>query len=508
MSGNVITDAFFVGSPAGLEVTLKPYDNQRQQDTYALYFTDTPPADGALPVPVESGAVPPDRKLLIPKSTIETLGDGIYYLAYILIDPATHVSRISHLVKITVNLGALPANLKPPVVPLAADGGLIDLDDVRLGVVTQIEYDNHRSDDFAEVTWGNSDPFKVQIGTSGMPHSIRIPYATLRAAYDFSLGSPQTATVSYRILRHDVSYGLESTDVNVDLSTAGPDPDPIQPGPINPELRAPVIKGAVTPEDNKLREEDAGQPVQLTWDLHPDLKDGQRMRFSWGGIVVPDPAAPDTPLEVIIDTAVDPITVNLEWDVVEKAGNSSKTPVHCIFLKETGEDNQQHSISQLVDVDAIIIEPDPAVFERSVSGEGKILGCESLWVDPKNPDGEPAFLVTVHGLSEYLPAGGKINMKWTPLLGRTGENPISGAGLEIALDFTKEQAEEGFQWEIKPYEKHILPIFSTDISQPEGRGRVEYSFELDGKPLKSKPATIRVALGEPTGGSCPLPVKP
>lgn len=505
---NVITDAFFTAHPTGLEVTLEPYDNQLPKDIYALYFTDTPPLNGKLPNPVESGLVPVDRKLLIPKAKIEALGDGIYYLTYILIDPATHISRIALPIEITVNLGELPTNLQEPKVPLAADGK-IDLDDARLGVDMEIAYDNHRFDDTAEITWGNAEPFAVQIGTSVMPRPIRIPYATLRAAYDFNTAPPQETPVSYRILRHKAPYGNASDNVDVDFSTAVTDPDPSQPGPINPALRAPMLQGAVTPEPNKLREVDKAQPVKLSWDLHTGAKDNQRVRFSWGGILVSDPADGSKPLEVAIDTTVDPLTVDIPWEAVEKAGNDPQTEVYCIFLKESGDDNQQHSISQLVDVDAIPIEPEAAVFERSVGGNGRILGCESLWEDPENPAGEPAFLVTVHGLSEYLPAGGKINMKWTALKGTesSGGGEIPGTKLEQNdIEFTEQEAKDGFQWEIKPYDKHILPIYST--TDPEGRGRVEYSFKLnddDDDPVPSKTAQIRVALFFPGSGTCPIP---
>ncbi|WP_085618203.1 MULTISPECIES: hypothetical protein [unclassified Pseudomonas] len=490
---NLITDAFFTANPAGLKVTLPPYEDQDKKDVFALYYSDTPPVEAEVPDPVASGLVPTDRILVITKEDIAEFGDGHFYIVYILLDKATNRSQISKLVAVDVNLGALPDNLQKPVVPLAADG-LLDLADAQSGIAVEIrKFDNARPTDFVEVSWGTSAAFAEQIGFREFPLSIAIPPTHLRAAYGAADDVVKTP-VSYRILRHQIAYGPESDDVDVDFSVAGPgrpDPDPNWPDPVNTELPAPEVRGATSDTANVLTRDDAEQDAKLTFSLHADAEDGDLMDFYWDGILVTEAtytvATGDTP----------PIERTIPWAYILRAGNNTTLPVHYTIRKPVGAGNEQKSTNASVAADAVTIVPDAAEFLRT-SSKGW-LNCDSLWEDSANPAGEPAFKVSVKPVNQYLPNGGDVTMVWTAMGGRSGETEIPGVRKTETVTITKAQAENGFEWEVKPYATHILPIYDPDGLGQDGRGRVNYSLEFNGEIVTSKTVEAVVSLGTGSG---------
>ncbi|MGO3985289.1 hypothetical protein ABI582_12925 [Pseudomonas sp. SAS7] len=498
-----ITDAWLTANPTGIKLTLAEYDNQQAKDTYALFYSKSVPVYPDLPPALDSGLLPPNRELLIKKADIETLSDGHYYVGYVLADKATNLSRVSFISEVFVNLGTLPENLLPPKVPAAEIDGLVNLEDARApeGVTVQIEeFANSRPSDRIEVTWGtDTDPFSEEIGSGGFPLFIRVPNEVLQKAYGKADTVVNTA-VSYRVLRHGVPYGPESITVDVDFSVIGPvhpgpDPDPDWPDPINSQLLAPTVKGEVSDTANELHRSDANRPAKLSFPLYTPAVDGEVVDFYWDGTLV-------TEATYDVKTADGPtITVNIPWSYIVTAGNNPALPVFYTIRKSRAPGNEQRSVSASVNVDAVTVVPEAAEFQRTTRDW---LNCNSLWEDPLNPAGDPAFRVFVKPLAQHLPNGGVVTMNWTALGGLTGENPISGAELTVPVTITKQQAEDGFYWDIKPYVTHILPIYQPAGDGADGRGRVTYSFKIGAETVTSEPVENKVGLG--TGaGTCPIP---
>lgn len=498
-----ITDAWLTANPTGIKLTLAEYDNQQAKDTYALFYSKSIPVYPDLPPALDSGLLPANRELLIKKADIETLSDGHYYVGYVLADKATNLSRVSFISEVFVNLGTLPENLLPPKVPAAEIDGLVNLEDARApeGVTVQIEeFANSRPSDRIEVTWGtDTDPFSEEIGSGGFPLFIRVPNEVLQKAYGKADTVVNTA-VSYRVLRHGVPYGPESITVDVDFSVIGPvhpgpDPDPDWPDPINSQLLAPTVKGEVSDTANELHRSDANRPAKLSFPLYTPAVDGEVVDFYWDGTLV-------TEKTYDVDTAEGPtITVEIPWSYIVTAGNNPALPVFYTIRKSRAPGNEQRSVSASVNVDAVTVVPEAAEFQRTTRDW---LNCNSLWEDPLNPAGDPAFRVFVKPLAQHLPNGGVVTMNWTALGGLTGENPISGAELTVPVTITKQQAEDGFYWDIKPYVTHILPIYQPAGDGADGRGRVTYSFKIGAETVTSEPVENKVGLG--TGaGTCPIP---
>jgi hypothetical protein len=492
-----ITDAYFTANPTGITVTLPAYEGQDPRDFYAVYYANTVPELPNLPPPVASGTLATNRQVLIPKDTIEQAGDGHFYVVYLLIDKATNRSRISEIASVDVNLGLLPLNLKAPVVPLAADS-LIDLADAQAGVTVEIpRYDNSRTSDVVEVTWGTAPPFTEQLGSQPFPRAIVVPAQQLLAAY----GKADTVvptTVSYRILRGRVPYPAPNIDVDVDFSVIGPprpDPDPTWPDPINAQLLAPVVMGKVSQTAGKLERKDAGKPADLTFTLYTPAVDGEVVDFYWDGTLV-------TEAQYVVDTNDGPdITVEVPWSYILTSGNKADLPVYYTIRKARDQGNEQHSVTALVLADAITEVPAPAEFQRK---PGLFLNCNSLWEDPQNPSGEPAFKVFVPPVAKYLPTGGEVTITWTALVGLTGTTPIPEVELSQTLTLSADEARDGVYWEIKPYVDHILPIYKYNGTNPDGRGQVTYSLDFGGEELTSE--TVEAYVGLATGaGTCPIP---
>ncbi|WP_186302792.1 hypothetical protein [Pseudomonas alabamensis] len=493
-----VTDAYFTTHPDGIKVTLPPYDDQQTGDRYALYYGADVPIVPDFPDPVSAGLLPSDRTLLISKSKIEELGDGRFFVVYVLVDKATNISRLSYVNSVDVTLGALPSALQDPVVPLAI-GSPVDLKDAQEGVTVEIEqFDNHRRSDKIEVTWGNTLPFSEEIGSRLFPLSIEVPRDRLREAYGDANDVVKTP-VSYRVLRHYVPYGPKSIEVEVDFSVIGPvrpDPDPNWPDPVNDQLPAPVIQGAASKKDNVLTRADANQPASLKFALYDNAHDDEVVDFYWDGTLVNEAT-------YAVDTNDAPtIEVSIPWSYILAAGNKSDLPVYYTIRKSANEGNEQQSLTALVDADAVTVVPEAAVFQRLFNGTW--LNCDSLWEDPDNPSGDPAFKVSVKSLAKYLPNGGKVTMVWTALGGRTGDTEIVNARKTEELTLSKSQAENGFDWEIKPYTNHILPIYNPGGLGRDGRGRVQYSLEFNGEIITSEVVEALVGLGN-GAGTCVIP---
>ncbi|HGM5586697.1 TPA: hypothetical protein ACKP2Y_003050 [Pseudomonas putida] len=499
LNGNVVTDAFFSTNPNGLTVTLPPYTDQDEKDTYALYYSDTVPVEGQIPPPIGHGTLPANRELLITKTDIESLSDGHFYIVYILLDKATNRSRISKIAEVYVNLGSLPTALQAPVVPLAQGDGMIDLADAQAGVTVEVDYTNYRRSDIVEVTWGASKPFTEEIGSRNLPFYISVPPDRLREAYGAADTELET-DVSYRVLRHGVPYGPESTTLKVDFSVAGPDrpdPDPTWPDPINSKLDAPAVWGKNSQQENVLDRSDTGEAAMFKVKRHDDAKDTDIMDFYWAGTLVTE-ARYDVDLSHPAD-----IERPLPWTYILNASNNPTLPVHYTIRKATGVGNEQNSPTAVVNANAVVIEPDAPEFQRLYNN--RFLNCESLWEDPLNPTGDPAFKVFVPPLNQYLPNGGEVTLTWTGWGGYTGDNEIPAARLTEPRTINAAEAAAGFYWEVKPYNPHILSIYDPTGFGADGRGRVQYSFQHGGETVTSKTAEAVVSLGTAGTGTCAVP---
>ncbi|WP_410480121.1 hypothetical protein [Pseudomonas sp. DCA-1] len=487
-----------------VDLAFPEYDDYKAGDTVHVYWLKSVPDDLSEFKPVVSVPVQaPPQALRVPKKAIEDMGDGGVYALYLLVDKAGNISKLSQYLPVGVAIGPLPTGLQDPVVPLAPSGdGLIDQEDVFTGVSVQIpEFSNFKPTDELEVTWGTLKLGWQPIGNAPrFPLVVNLTSLQVWEQYGSSSSGDVQTPVSYELRRGAVSAGSKSIDVNVNLERIGPvdpNPDPEWPGPVNPKLGPVTVTGAISGKANELTPADETHPASLTFLLDAAFKEGDNITFYWGGQHIADA---DYPVE-----NGDPgsnITCEIPWEYIE-AGKNGTVPVH-YEITRTGIPNKTASPSTDVLVNAIVLRPEaPAFLGGNTEAPVGWLGCKSLF-DPNDPtDTVPSIRVQVPDLAQYgLTESDTVTMHWTAVHGYSGDTKIPGIDKteDIALTGGKLN---GFVWRIEPYDKHILPIPNYSTTIREGRGRVTYSFTLEGKPYTSLTLEQIVSMHQ-LGAACPL----
>lgn len=170
------------------------------------------------------------------------------------------------------------------------------------------------------------------------------------------------------------------------------------------------------------------------------------------------------------------------------------------WINSPNSPNRQRSDDTPVEVNAVIFKPAAPTFPDI---DGPFLNCDSLY----GPD--YAIRVQVPDLSGppyNLGIGDVVTLHWVALAGTAGETPIDGAEKDepVTLDDTTWPV-TGFIWLVRPYATHLLPTYDPfGPGGSEGRGRITYSYVVDGETITSEESEARVTmfLGH---GSCPIP---
>lgn len=498
-----ITDQYLIDHPEGLLATLPDYPDRQGTDVLFYWW-------GTLPLPEDPTTIPASGQqpvgatlqVTIPPEVIRQHGDGGCYVVYTIFDKATNRSRLSVYALVGVALGPWPADLKPPVVPLAEDDGLIDLKDAMVGVVVEIPaFSGWKAGDRIEVTWGSTSLGEREIGPAPLfPLQVGIPTQVLRGEYASSDGRLPTP-VSYRLLRGTVEIGNSDTSVDVDFSVIGPEnPDPDWPDPVNELLLPAQVFGKSSQTLDTLRPEDSGQSAEVEITLYDPLVVGEIIEVYWGAVLVPQAThtvqAEDQPGDVI--------PLEVPWTYIEQAGNQDQLPVH-YRISAPDSTNEQHSPYNLVHVRAIVITPIAPTFLGKNSSD--YLTCESL-CDPDDPsDLDPAFRVQLPDLSQYLAEGDELILSWKLIAKPQGEEELEDAALVEPITIGPGTPATGFVWRVQPYETHIRPAYNPGAGYRECRGRVTYAFMWQGERVTSEQLEGKVGVYS-AGGECDITPKP
>lgn len=485
-----------------VSVELPRYDTHAASDKVYVYWLNHVPEDPSAVTPVITEVVDVLPKTLnVPAEKIKAVGDGGVYVLYVLVDKAGNISRLSVPMSVGVAVGPLPSGLQDPVVPLAADG-LIDQEDAWTGVVVEVpSFDNWKSTDWVQVKWGALELGWREIGSAPkFPLEFLVQPKQLWDQYGASSTGNVTTNVSYELRRGTVPQGSKDVDVDVNLEAIGPtDPgtDPEWPDPVNPKLALAEIFGKVSDTLNKLLPEDEKQDATLKVTIDAAFKEDDVFRFYWDDVHVFEI---DHPLKAA-DLGAE-ISVEIPWSYIE-ARNNGDVPVHYV-VERPGVPNRPKSRSTIVNVEAIVLRPDAPEFlgGNTTPPEGW-LTCGALYDDDNPSPLDPAIRVLIKGLGDYgLKAGDTLTMHWYAVHNLSGEEKIDDTVFDDPIVLTEADLVE-LVWRVQPYDDYILPIYNYHATIHYGRGRVHYSFDLDGKPVNSEVAEQVVAMHD-AAGSCPL----
>ena len=463
--------------------TIPDYSDKATGDKYIYWYANDPlPSDPSELEPVASPAdVPANRTVIIPKDYIETKKDGVFYVLYALFDRALNRSSLSGWTRFVVTLGALPTALQKPLVPVADNGAVIDLETAAGGVIVEVRpYAGWKSGDKIVATWGGID-LPVTLAIENRNTEIRVPAQTLLAAYGGATGE-KTTTVSYVVERIERTFGPEQDDFMVNFEVIGPpNPFPDFPDPTNPDLQAGVVLGSTG--NNVLVEADADKPFDFEFKIYDPVNAGERIKFFWEGTHVTE-----ADLTITTETPGSTATVQIPWSYVAATDNGPGKEMYYSIGDPSVTPNWQKSEKTPVNVDdAIVLKPDAPTFPHISSGW---LICDSL-----QPP-ESAIVVDVPDLSRWLQPGDRVNMSWELFEGRVGTTPIAGTLFEDPITLTAAGGAypvTGFQWRVQPYADYIAPAYNPPAHK-DANTKVTYSFTLNGKPVTSRTATAWLGM--------------
>lgn len=494
---DTITDAWLEQNNDVVMATLPDYPDRADGDTaYFFWVKEVPEHPDDVPPALAPIDVNQSREIAITREVLERVGNGKCYALYALVDKAGNISRLSYYVVASVALGDLPENLEPPRV-LSAEDGVLDRMDAYQGVFVQIPaFDNPMNGDLIYVWWGDTPLPPYPLGpTPAFPLSIPVPWATLKANYDFAdTEGNQPLTVSYQVARVPLIFPDEplAIEIVVNLKVAGPE-NPDEPAPVNPELAPLVVRGQ-SGLDNQLTPDDAGQDATAHITLYDNVIAGDRIWVYWQGervsepYVVEDGQAPGDEVEVAIP-----------WALIEQSGNDPQLPVHYRISDEAGI-NFQESPPTSVAVRVVVISFPPPGFPDGAMENGELfLNCSSI----RKVGEEHGMFVHVPPDGKYLKAGVEVVMVWR-VTEYLGDDTVAVAELTETIPLSVQQEVNGIDWFVHPYAEHILPAYSDTTSQ-YGQAHVQYKVMVAGEEAWSDPGQAIIALLLGGGGSCPLP---
>lgn len=483
-----------LASEDGVECLIEDFaDPDRDRIKVAVGWGAAPPDPGEVIIPAFYGPLPDDGKITIPRSYLDNLKSGTYYVTYTLIDPAGNISKLSRVNSISVALGPLPTNLKLHSVPLHADG-LINRADAAKVVRVEIPlYDNPDPDDQVVVEWGAVLVPATPVGeVPPDPISIPVSWPRLKAEYDFAAGGEQIVKVGYRVERApqvEFRPNPETIDINVDFSMTGPiDPTDPDPNPVTPLLEKVSVISS-TDVENKLSDVNFNQPATARFGAPYPTVAGDTFTLYWNGVAVAD--------TYVADGSERPgtvINITITWDEIVDGGMHPELPVMYVMSHGSFPNNDRESITTHVAVSVISIVPEAPIFPDYSS---PFLNCGAL----RTVNGVIGYRVKVPP-SPYLVPGEMIQMRWR-VLDSDEATPISAVDKDEELTIPDDAQTNGIDWFVE-YDLYVLPTDAASASRFTFAD-IDYTVPVDGSdtPSEKTHQIMSIALATP-GATCEL----
>ncbi|WP_110971940.1 hypothetical protein [Pseudomonas huaxiensis] len=495
IESTVITDAWLDEHGGNLLATVAAYPDKEAGETAYLFWLKYVPdvIDGIS----FDGMIDLDATMAftLTREFLTTAGDGDWYALHVLQDRAGNLSRLSYPTRVSVALGALPENLKDPVVPLALGDG-IDRDDALLGVVVEIPaFDGGKNGDLIHVKWGATELAAYPLGPSpSFPLEVQVPWAIMRDVYDFDTGGAQSVVVSYEVKRGSLSFPEAplTTDVSVNFEVVGPE-NPGAPDPVNPNLPVFVVQGE-SGQDNKLVQADNGKDATAFIPLYESAKEGDMIWLYWNGMRIPEYYEVNPG-----DVPGDIVEMTIPWALIEQTGNRTDLPVHYLITDLAGVNYQK---SKVTDVDVqveIITFPAPTFPDIYVRPDGgKVLNCTSI----RSRDGEHGFVVRIAPDGKYLKAGVEVTLDWwvDEWLVDGGGGKVPGTEFTGRLTLDTNHEANGIEFFVQPYATCILPAY-TETTNGVGLSNAHFRVIAGGELVSSATAAEYIGVNP----QCPMP---
>ncbi|OWP71726.1 hypothetical protein CEC48_11660 [Pseudomonas sp. K2I15] len=375
---------------------------------------------------------------------------GLYYFFYTIIDRAGNPSRPSFNEFRDVSLLDDPV-LEAPFLPLAPapEGGstdnLIDIKDYMQGVDVWIETYTNPAPlvDRGEVQW-EAELYGPQQGPiATFPEVFRNMNDAIKASYTQVKG-PQPVSVRYRIDRGGIFFYSPDKDILLDLSVEGPTlPGTLEPGDDNPLLNPIHLFGAVSDEEDVLREVDANLPVRaeiILWNVPELPAPGLDITVLYGTTeerVGPFPIGTTAPGTLL--------TFDIPWDVVARHGNGPQIVRYVVTGPGTTNENRSGPTTVNV-IDAVSVILNPVQFLRAVDPALNVLDCSSL--RQRGAGTPPVLYAEIFMPGDPRLAGGSVVTLTLTLLGVHPEFPPGPFTQDFPHTLSDDEATNGYTFQI------------------------------------------------------------
>ncbi|WP_122314726.1 hypothetical protein [Pseudomonas cichorii] len=484
----VITNEYLSGQ-GEVQVKVPLYTDLMARDRALYDWTDSnPPAESEQPLAEQEFSqedIDNDRLLLtFSEAQIRGSGQGIRYAYYRLCDLAGNQGPFSFLANILVQLTPAPANLKPPRIPLSSRG-LIDREHAREGatgqggVTVEIDaYDNPEASQKILVDWDGTPLAELNVDPLGFPLQAYVPWSTLRAK---GLGA-LTATVDYKV-RYGalLSEPSEPATAPVDLTIAGQD-HANAPALLNVNLAMLEVRGEKSDTPNTLTVEDHGLDAKVLLALYDDPHPGESIAVYWGAI----PEAVASYEVKTGDVAGQLLTLVIPWGVIEEDLDNLALPV--FYITHNNINEQQSRITD-VHVSIVLIEglKEPSFPHANLYGYLNCCAVPRLWKGVTvRIEGDPRFA-----------AGDKIELAWQGCDSLNGTRPIPGVAQTFEKTLSADEALNGFETVVLPYDTLIAPMANN------GSALVEYTLtKTAGGFGRSAADFVKITRTLPSGKVC------
>ncbi|MFJ4066544.1 hypothetical protein ACIPW4_14780 [Pseudomonas sp. NPDC089996] len=242
---------------------------------------------------------------------------------------------------------------------------------------------------------------------------------------------------------------------------------------------------------------DEGEDAAVKVVVDATLKENDVIRFYWEDVHIEE--ADHTVVAAEIDNE---IAETIPWAYID-ARNNGSVPLHYV-VERPDVPNRAKSTPTIVEVEAIVLRPDaPEFLGGNTSNPVGWLTCNALYDDANPSPLDPAIRVLVKDLRRYgLKVGDTVTFHWYAVHGFEGEAIIDDTVFDDPVVLAEADLDQ-LVWRVQPYTDYILPIFNYNATLHEGRGRVTYSFDLDGTAITSEQVEQIVSMHD-AAGSCPL----
>ncbi|MGY2202388.1 hypothetical protein [Pseudomonas gingeri] len=355
LPGNTITPEYLSSHNDRITLTIpRPLDS-RPGDTWQLRW-------GPSPTPTLEGNVPVTGPITVDVSTavISSRGEGDQLIEYVITDRAGNPTRNSFPAVVKVHLSDPPSGLQPPVI-LGAP--LIDKEEARNGVVVQVRaFEDYLPNDVVYCYWHGTEIDNQRLGLAPLfPLEFFVKYALVAAP-----GNEYEADVTYVIRRGDEGFDAPPASVDVNLTEPGVvNPEP---GPEDPSLETPVVRGT-SQMDDVLVPDDRGDDARATFTIYPGFQAGETIELYYAGEL--------TDTYTVLGTEADDfeVSLNIPWDIIDQFGNGQ---IH-VYYKISNSVNYKHSPMGTVAVRIFLLEglAEP-IFERT--NNGTIFCAQEPWL--------------------------------------------------------------------------------------------------------------------------------